>query len=131
MSIEKLKSGKFRARVYDGQVRKASSKAFMKRQDAVLWESEYKHKMLREDLGLPRKSIPLSEVIESFVLTFNRRTSQHKDEVEKTVTRVMQVYKLKTASEFTAQIIMRYIQDSDYSPCTLSRRVGILKQFGR
>jgi integrase len=130
MTIEKLKSGKFRARIFK-HGKRHSSEAFTTRKHAVMWETEYKSRALKQCLGLAQDSVSILEALGEFAKKFDRCTKRHQVDVLRVVASLIDEYGLKVVSDYKREHIESYIRNCKLSSCTLSRNVTSLKHFGK
>ena len=130
MALEKLKSGKWRARILQSGKRH-SSPAFDSKKHAVMWETEFKSRALKQCLGLAQDSVSILEALGEFAKVFDRCTRKHKVEVLRVIATFIDEYDLVKVSDYTKELLEAYIRNFKLSPCTLTRYVTILKHFGK
>ena len=131
MAIEKLKSGKYRVRIYQKGKKIHSSPVLDKKKDAEMYETEFKNRALKKTLGLTQDTISIYEALSEFSKKISRCTEEHQKNVLNVLAKFIDEYRISIVSEFTNIHIQHYIRNFKLSPCTLSRNVSILKHFGK
>lgn len=130
MSIEKIKSGKYRAVIYRHGKKIGRSPSFSKRKDAVEWETTYKQKLIDLSLGKCRENESILEAFSEFAKELKEKDRDYRRQVLRVVAEHIDHHEMTMVGEFLPEFIEGYKRRIDGKPKTISNYVGHLKLFG-